>query len=417
MDYQLTRSEQNLLLLQDLIPENERFYLWCYGSTGRLISTTCPEEDRETLDHAFRMFGGEEKLLNYVRDVQNFRPMSIGSPIGMQWALTYESERNRELLFLIGPVFHDIPSQEYLKETLKTFVRSGRDLSWTQNFLRTAPGLPVLSYAIFSRYVTMVHNSLTGQRIGLDSLRISDLPEQVKSAGPVTARDRIEIYRAEQALLQMVRDGDINYQRALQRSSLLSTGVPIQGRDPLRQMKTTVIVFTSLVSRAAIEGGLSPEIAYPVGDAYIQTAEDCRDSGELTALAAAMYHDFIYRVHHLHTNPDYSHEIQKCCDYIELSLDRRIRAEDLASLVGYSEYYLTEKFRKETGMSVSSYIKRAKINRARILLETTDLSVLEIAERLAFNTPNYFIQCFRDLEGTSPAKYRKKLAEKAGGRQ
>ena len=97
MDYQLTRSEQNLLLLQDLIPENERFYLWCYGSTGRLISTTCPEEDRETLDHAFRMFGGEEKLLNYVRDVQNFRPMSIGSPIGMQWALTYESERNREL--------------------------------------------------------------------------------------------------------------------------------------------------------------------------------------------------------------------------------------------------------------------------------------------------------------------------------
>ena len=92
MDYQLTRSEQNLLLLQDLIPENERFYLWCYGSTGRLISTTCPEEDRETLDHAFRMFGGEEKLLHYVRDVQNFRPMSIGSPIGMQWALTYESE-------------------------------------------------------------------------------------------------------------------------------------------------------------------------------------------------------------------------------------------------------------------------------------------------------------------------------------
>ena len=42
MDYQLTRSEQNLILLQDLIPENERFYLWCYGSGGRLLSTTCP---------------------------------------------------------------------------------------------------------------------------------------------------------------------------------------------------------------------------------------------------------------------------------------------------------------------------------------------------------------------------------------
>ncbi|MBQ5959303.1 MAG: helix-turn-helix transcriptional regulator [Firmicutes bacterium] len=417
MDYQLTRSEQNLILLQDLIPENEKFYLWCYGSGGRLISSTCPEEDRTILDRAFRLFGGDEKLLQYVSDVQNFRPLSIGSPIGMQWALTYESERNRRLLFLIGPIFYDTPQTGRLKGSLQAYIHSGQDLAWAQDFLKTVPGLPVLSYAIFSRYVTMIHNSLTGQRLGLDSLRISGLPEPSGDAAPVTARDRIQIYRAEHALLQMVRDGDINYQPVLLRSSLLSSGVPIQGRDPLRQMKTSIIVFTSLVSRAAMEGGLSPEIAYPVGDAYIQTAEDCRDSGELTALAGAMYHDFIYRVHHLHSNPNYSHTIQKCCDYIELSLDRKIRAEDLASLVGYSEYYLTEKFRNETGMSVSGYIRQAKINRARILLETTDLSVHEIADRLAFNTPNYFIQCFRDLEGTSPAQYRKKASEKTGNRQ
>ncbi|MBQ1377509.1 MAG: helix-turn-helix transcriptional regulator [Lachnospiraceae bacterium] len=415
MDYQLTRSEQNLILLQDLIPENERFYLWCYGSGGRLLSTTCPEEDRETLDRAFRLFGGEEKLLQYAADVQNSRPLSIGSPIGMQWALTYESERNRGLLFLIGPVFYDTPSTEHLREALRPFIRSGSDIARAQDLLKLVPGLPVLSYAIFSRYATMVHNSLTGQRLGLDSLRVVSPQEGSQDTAPVTARDRIQIYRAEQALLRMVRDGDINYQQVLLRSSLLSPGVPIQGRDPLRQMKTSVIVFTSLVSRAAMEGGLSPEIAYPVGDAYIQAAEDCRDSGELSVLANAMYHDFIYRVHQLHTDPGYSHAIRKCCDYIELSLDRRIRAEDLASLVGYSEYYLTEKFRNETGLSVSSYIKQAKIRRAFILLETTDLSVHEIAERLAFNTPNYFIQCFRDLEGTSPAQYRKKLSEKAGG--
>lgn len=414
MDYQLTRGEQNLILLQDLIPENERFYLWCYGTGGRLISSTCPEEDREALDRAFRMFGGKEKLLQYMKDVQNFRPLSIGSPIGMQWALTYESERNRGLLFLIGPVFYDTPQTDRLMKTMQPFIHNGKDFSWAQDLLNKVSGLPVLSYAIFSRYVTMIHNSLTGQRLGLDSLRISSLPQSSGDNVPVTARDRIQIYRAEQALLQMVRDGDINYQTVLQRSSLLSPGVPVQGRDPLRQMKTSIIVFTSLVTRAAMEGGLSPEIAYPVGDAYIQTAEDCRDSGELTALAYAMYHDFIYRVHHLHTNPNYSHAVQKCCDYIELSLDRRIRAEDLASLVGYSEYYLTEKFRNETGLSVNSYIRQAKINRACILLETTEYSVQEIAERLAFNTPNYFIQCFRELKGTSPAQYRKRLSEKTG---
>ena len=125
-----------------------------------------------------------------------------------------------------------------------------------------------------------------------------------------------------------------------------------------------------------------------------------------------MYHDFIYRVHHLRTNPDYSHAIQKCCDYIELSLDRRVHTAELAALVGYSEYYLTEKFKKETGQSVSSYIRYAKVERAKLLLESGDLSVREIAEKLAFNTVNYFIQCFRDTTGYTPAQYRKKFKKK-----
>ena len=50
-----------------------------------------------------------------------------------------------------------------------------------------------------------------------------------------------------------------NYQAVLQRSIRLSPGVPVQGQDPLRQMKTSIIVFTTLVCRAAMEGGLSPE--------------------------------------------------------------------------------------------------------------------------------------------------------------
>ena len=122
-----------------------------------------------------------------------------------------------------------------------------------------------------------------------------------------------------------------------------------------------------------------------------------------------MYHDFIYRVHHLHANPNYSHAIQKCCDFIELSLDKKIKAADLAAMVGYTEYYLTEKFKKETGLSVSSYIRCAKIERAKLLLETTDLTVKAISESLAFTTTNYFIQSFRETTGYTPIRYREKF--------
>lgn len=248
----------------------------------------------------------------------------------------------------------------------------------------------------------MVHNTLTGQQLSLDAL-ITAQPQETKITGNTDAqRDRNKVYLSERAMLQMVRNGDINYFSALRSSVLLSPGVPVQGQDALRQMKTSIVVFTTLVSRAAMEGGLSPEIAYPLGDSYIQSAEDCRDSGELSALAHAMYHDFIYRVYHLRVNPNYSHAIQKCCDYIELSLDRKIRTADLDALVGYAEYYLTEKFKKETGQSISSYIRYAKVERAKVLLESTDLSIREIAEQLAFNTVNYFIQSFRTPPATPP---------------
>lgn len=413
MDQQMTRGEQNLLFLQSLIPGSEKFYVWCYERDGRFVATSCPEPERDTLGQAFQILGGMEKLLDYARNPDCTRPQIIGSPIGMQWALSYESERNRSLIFAIGPVFYTLPTDRQLRTALSPYSRSLENAAWASALIRLLPDLPVLSYAIFTRYSIMVHNTLTGQQLGLEALRTdAKQAEQPHRAPEEAMRDRSKVYLSERAMLQMVRNGDINYYNVLQNSIRLSPGVPIQGQDPLRQMKTSNIVFTTLVCRAAMEGGLSPEIAYPLGDSYIQAVEDCHDSGELSALGHAMYHDFIYRVHHLRVNPNYSHAIQKCCDYIELSLDRKIRTADLATLVGYTEYYLTEKFKKETGQSVSSYIRYAKVERAKVLLESTELSIKEIADQLAFNTVNYFIQCFRDTVGYTPAQYRRRF--KAG---
>jgi len=402
----MTRAEQNLVLLESLIPTGEKLYVWCYDQDGQYIAGSCPEPERDILAQAFQLLGGVEKLVEYANDTGNTRPQIIGSPIGMQWALSYESERDRRLLFVIGPVFYTRPFERHLRAGLRAYTDTQKNAAWVSALIRLLPVLPVMSYAVFTRYVVLVHNMLTGQQLGLDVFDTAHAAETDISTANLGTRDRNKVYLSERAMLQMVRNGDINYHAALTGSSLMSPGVPIHGQDPLRQMKTSIVVFTTLVSRAAMEGGLSPEIAYPLGDSYIQAAENCRDSGELSALAHAMYHDFIYRVHHLRTNPNYSHAIQKCCDYIELSLDRKIRIADLASLVGYTEYYLTEKFKKETGQSVSSYIRYVKVERAKVLLETSDLSVREIADRLAFNTVNYFIQSFRETTGYTPKQYR-----------
>lgn len=409
MEIQLTQGEQNLILLQKSLPESEKLYLWAYSLTGRLFATTCPQ--KELLDSAFRILGGLEKALQYARQEDHRVPLLLGSSIGLQWAIVFEHERRQDILFVIGPVFYQPPLEREIRFGLRQYTHDRENAIWASRFVNALSEQTVMSYAVFTRYVMMVHNNLNLEQLGLDALNTSGASQPQEEIRPDAERDRDKVYLAERAMLQMVRNGDINYHSALQGSIHISPGVPVRSTDPLRQAKTSIIVFITLVSRAAIEGGLSPEIAYSLGDSYIQTVEECHDSGELSSLAGTMYHDFVYRVHHLRTNPSYSHAIQKCCDYIELSLDRKIRTAELAALVGYSEYYLTEKFKSETGQSVSSYIKYAKIERAKTLLESTDLTVQQISDRLAFNTPNYFIQCFRGIAGYTPAQYRKKLRQ------
>ncbi len=403
----ITQAEQNLLLLQSMIPGNERLYVWCFDAQGHYIASSCPEPLRKTLDQVFREMGCLEKALDFAKQTENTAVRILGSPVGLQWGVTLETERRQNLIFAVGPVFYGPVQEKAVRSTLYTLYTGFQDMEWIRAFCAQLQELPVMPYAVFARYVLMVHNTLTGRQLGLEALSSGSQTLDVQDH-PAEGRNRLQVYQSEQALLEMVRSGDINYQDAFQNSMSISPGVPVQGSDPLRQMKTSIIVFTTLVSRAAMEGGLSPETAYSLGDSYIQTAENCRDSGELDALAHAMYHDFIYRVHYVHANPNVSHAVQKCCDYIELSLSRRIRMADLAALVGYTEYYLTEKFKKETGKSISTYIRDAKIGRARVLLESTDKSVAEISESLAFNTPNYFIQCFREAMGCTPAQYRKR---------
>lgn len=408
----ITRAEQNLFLLESLIPKDERLYIWCFSNRGDCIGSSCPEPIQSILISAMKAFGVLDKALAWLNQTPMKGPCILGTFIGMQWAITWETERSGNLFFLIGPVFYAIPDKGNIEKNMHEQNVSVIHQAPGQSFSGILDQIAVLPYAVFIRYVLMIHNTLTGQQMGLEDLSHQDDSESSLPLRAAGDRNRMKVYQAEKALMNMVRTGNINYQAAFKQSIAVSPGVPVHGRDPLRHAKTSIIVFTSLVCRAAMEGGLSPEVAYALGDSYIQTIEDCRDSGELSSLAHAMYHDFIFRVHYANANPNFSHAIQKCCDYIELRLDHKIRVSDLASLVGYTDYYLAKKFKQETGKSISTYIRDAKIARAQVILETTNIPIVEIADQLAFNTPNYFIKCFRETVGCTPSQYRKRLPGK-----
>ena len=375
---------QNMELFSELIQCGGNIYTWCYNADGSLLQSNCPEAG--FLSGAFDLFGCKKKMLDY--GSRHTTPVTLGTAIGMTWAAAFEKDGSAlKRAWVIGPVFYQDVSLRGIEQGLQYYNRLETSVAWTMQLYEALKTVPVLQCTVLHRYALMMHYCLTGNHLTISDINSEDLT---------------------QGLLQMVRTGDLNYKQALSASMGISTGVPVRSDDALRQSKTSIIVFTSLVCRAAIEGGLSPEEAYALGDSYIQSAENAKTLDDLAPLGLMMYDDFVRRVHKCRTNPYLSQQVQKCVDYIEMNLDKKIRAADIAALVGYTEYYLTHKFKEETGLSVTDYIKFAKIERAKVLLKSTDQTVQDIAAALSFSTRNYFSRIFQEVTGQTPMEYREK---------
>lgn len=78
----------------------------------------------------------------------------------------------------------------------------------------------------------------------------------------------------------------------------------------------------------------------------------------------------------------------------------------LADKVNFSQNYLSDLLKKETGRSAKDHINDFLINKAKNLLLSSEDSVSEIAYELGFNYPHYFSRLFKNKTGTTPQKYR-----------
>lgn len=94
-------------------------------------------------------------------------------------------------------------------------------------------------------------------------------------------------------------------------------------------------------------------------------------------------------------------------EYIENNLDKSLTVEEICGefFIGRQKLYAI--FSENFNSSVKSYILDRKINKAKELLVSTDLTVTEIAEKTGFVDYNNFIQRFKKFTGKSPLKYRK----------
>ncbi len=77
---------------------------------------------------------------------------------------------------------------------------------------------------------------------------------------------------------------------------------------------------------------------------------------------------------------------------------------ELADQVGMSRSNLLRKVKKETGLSVSQFIRNRRLERSMELLKAEEFTISEIAFKVGFGSVSYYIKCFREVYGYSPGE-------------
>lgn len=87
------------------------------------------------------------------------------------------------------------------------------------------------------------------------------------------------------------------------------------------------------------------------------------------------------------------------------------RAAEIACM---NRTYFSETFKRETGQGYGEFLRELRLERGRKLLETTDLTVREVASSLSFPDPAYFARAFRRSYGEAPDAYRSRVRPMRG---
>lgn len=98
--------------------------------------------------------------------------------------------------------------------------------------------------------------------------------------------------------------------------------------------------------------------------------------------------------------------VQCAMEYVNRHLDKSISMNEIADAAGVSESYLYKCFDKTVGITPNMFVQKLKARRAKYLIETTDLSLTEIASGLGFSNYYYFSTFFKKMYGIAPRMFK-----------
>ncbi len=102
--------------------------------------------------------------------------------------------------------------------------------------------------------------------------------------------------------------------------------------------------------------------------------------------------------------------IEKVKEYVDETLHQSITLKEISNVLHFNCSYLGQKFKVHENMTFNEYLLRQRMERAKYLLEHTDMKVYEIASEVGYSEMDWFYKKFKTYTGVSANEYRKMIS-------
>ncbi len=315
--------------------------------------------------------------------------------------------------YIIGPVL----TSDVTEESIMRYAREKNlPLQYTYALLRKYKSIPVMSPDRFGALPKLLYYYVYQKPLDTSNMTLVSGIVEV-SRNIIEAAISEAAFDAEET--QRFSRGAFLYKNDIE--DLIRKGKPVElkeyiavtdpcrilafsRKNPLWQSKYQFIYYLSIAVGASIEGGLSAEKVYALGEWYSQKMEALTDLTDVESLRLQMLLDMAERVRH-NGERNRSQVVQMCCEYIADHIYGDITVPKLADYTGVSCNYLSTVFRREKGETIINYIQRHKIMEAQNLIKHTHQPLREISQKLGFHSQSYFCTIFKKICGMTPNQW------------
>lgn len=214
-----------------------------------------------------------------------------------------------------------------------------------------------------------------------------------------------ERYHTEDAILDAVSHG--NAQQALAVLERMSEfAITPRSDNKLRNNKNLLITLNSLMRRTVYEAGVHPFYIDAFSTNYAILIEQCDSFDDLADIIPYMVKSYC-RLVEQKSLTNYSAPVRQIIVTVDSSLDSDLSLKRFAGDLFLNTSYLSNLFKKEVGSTLTEYVNHHRVDYAKKLLKSTNLSIQDIAVQSGIPDIHYFTRLFRRETGISPREWRK----------